>query len=222
MASTKARANRTSTNDSAPKTRYEGELTANSKRNRPAIYYKLSEKDHEIIIKGLTQFVSVYQIAAKIGCGYSTLKKYILEHPELKEVQDDSQRGELEFVKGKFMQKIASGSLGAMCFYLERKGGWTNKQQVDIMNQPLPNITLGVIPESELPQDGVGEPESISSVQQIALKDDSGTLVREDEKERRREIEEAEAEQEEEPTEAEGDFEDNDWGNDDEEPSGLF
>ena len=62
------------------KTRYEGELTANSKRNRPASYYKLSEKDHATIKAGLIHFVSVYQIAAKIGCGYTTLKQYIAKH----------------------------------------------------------------------------------------------------------------------------------------------
>ena len=141
------------TEQKTAKTRYEGELTAGSKRNRPSHYYKLTERDHETIKAGLTQFVSVYQIAAKIGCGYSTLKKYIAEHEELRECQEDAQKGELEFVKGKLLRKIASGSLGAMCFYLERKGGWTNKQQIQT-DAPLPNIIMGVIPESELPTEG--------------------------------------------------------------------
>ena len=162
------------------KTRYEGELTANSKRNRPATYYKLSEKDHATIKAGLIHFVSVYQIAAKIGCGYTTLKKYIANHPELKNCQEDAQKGELEFVKGKFMKKIAEGSLGAMCFYLERKGGWTNKQTV-AADVPLPNIVLGVIPESELPTEG--EPIKLT---QIVQKEDiaAETADREAEKER--------------------------------------
>ena len=162
------------------KTRYEGELTANSKRNRPATYYKLSEKDHATIKAGLIHFVSVYQIAAKIGCGYTTLKQYIAKHPELKDCQEDAQKGELEFVKGKFMKKIAEGSLGAMCFYLERKGGWTNKQTV-AADVPLPNIVLGVIPESELPTEG--EPIKLT---QIVQKEDiaAETADREAEKER--------------------------------------
>ena len=160
------------------KTRYEGELTANSKRNRPAFYYKLSEKDHPVIIQGLSHFVSVYQIAAKIGCGYTTLKLYINKHPELLAVQEDSQKGELEFVKGKFMQKISEGSLGAICFYLERRAGWTNHQTIDT-NMPMPNIVLGMIPESELPDDGQGEPEKLETVQKMAQKDTSVELERE-------------------------------------------
>ena len=135
------------------KTRYEGELTATSKRNRPATYYKLSEKDWPIIKKGLQQFASVYMIAAKIGCGYSTLKKYINEHEELKSVQEDAEKGETEFVKGKLLQKIAGGSLGAICFYMERKAGWTNKQKIET-DGPLPNIVMGIIPDAELPTEG--------------------------------------------------------------------
>jgi hypothetical protein len=102
------------------------------------------------------------------------------KHPELKDCQEDAQKGELEFVKGKFMKKIAEGSLGAMCFYLERKGGWTNKQTV-AADVPLPNIVLGVIPESELPTEG--EPIKLT---QIVQKEDiaAETADREAEKER--------------------------------------
>lgn len=167
------------------KTRYEGELTANSKRNRPATYYKLSEKDHATIKAGLIHFVSVYQIAAKIGCGYTTLKKYIANHPELKNCQEDAQKGELEFVKGKFMKKIAEGSLGAMCFYLERKGGWTNKQTV-AADVPLPNIVLGVIPEAELPTEG--EPIKLT---QIVQKEDTAAKTADMEAEKERAEQEA-------------------------------
>lgn len=224
MATTKKTVKASAPKKTAPKTRYEGELGAHTKRNRPAFYYKLSEKDHPTIIDGLSHFISVYQIAAKIGCGYSTLKLYIANHPELKEVQEDSERGELEFVKGKFMQKIAAGSLGAMCFYLERKGGWTNKQKIET-DMPLPNIVLGVIPDSELPADGQGEPERIAPVQKLAIKDTSNTLVREDSKEIAQEIAQAEADAEEDEQEEQDegeDFDGDDWGNDDESPSGLF
>lgn len=226
MAKTKKQAEAAKPKQGAAKTRYEGTLTASSKRNRPAVYYKLSEKDHPTIIQGLTHFVSVYQIAAKIGCGYTTLKLYIQNHPELLAVQEDSQKGELEFVKGKFMQKIAAGSLGAMCFYLERKGGWTNRQQVDT-NAPLPNIVLGVIPESELPSDGVGEPVSISPVQTLAQKDTSNTLERESPDEMAAEIVRAEKEAEEQEREdadaaAEDDFGDGEDWDDGESGAGLF
>lgn len=166
------------------KTRYEGEFGAHTKRNRPAQYYRLSEKDHETIKMGLSRFVSVYQIAAKIGCGYSTLKKYIKENPELLEVQEDAQKGELEYVKGKLLSKISAGSLGAMCFYLERKGGWTNKQSVDI-DQPIPNIVLGVIPDSELPSEG--EPITVSQI--VTDDENNQQLVEAAKKEERQEQE---------------------------------
>lgn len=207
------------------KTRYEGELTANSKRNRPAFYYKLSEKDHPVIIQGLSHFVSVYQIAAKIGCGYTTLKLYINKHPELLAVQEDSQKGELEFVKGKFMQKIAAGSLGAMCFYLERKGGWTNRQQVDT-NAPLPNIVLGVIPEDQLPTDGIGEPEKLAPVAKLAKREDDMTIERteaetEAETIKPEVVEQEDREADDEPDESGADDFDEAWG-DAGDAGGLF
>lgn len=136
-----------------------------SKYSKPrgAVYYHLSEKDHAIIKKGLSMFVSVYQIALKIGCGYTTLKLYIKKHPELLEVQKAAYENMTDFTVGKLMQKIGSGNLGAMCFYLERKAGWTNRQQVENIGN-IPVINMGIIPDSELPQDGLGEPEQLSEV----------------------------------------------------------
>lgn len=165
------------TNEIAPKTRYEGKLTANSKRNRPPYYYKLSEKDHETIKAGLSRFISVYQIAAKIGCGYTTLKVYIERHPELKEVQKDAEDGMVEYAQGKLMQKISSGELNAITFFLERKAGWTNHQTIDA-NMPIPNIMIGVIPERSIPID-IGEPEALAEAPLITKKDESQTIVRE-------------------------------------------
>lgn len=177
------------TEQKTAKTRYEGELTADSKRNRPSHYYKLSQRDHATIKAGLIHFVSVYQIAAKIGCGYSTLKKYIAEHEELRNCQEDAQQGELEFVKGKLLRKIADGSLGAMCFYLERKGGWTNKQQIQT-DGPLPNIVMGIIPDSELPTEG----EPVKLTQIINHEDGSGDAIAEAKREEAKEREDAERE----------------------------
>ena len=206
-------------NNDGVKPRYEGELTGNSKRNRPAFYYKLSEKDHPTIIQGLQRFVSLYQIAAKIGCGYSTLKKYLAEHPALRAVQLDAQEGEIEFVKGKMMQKISEGSLGAICFYLERRAGWTNHQTIDT-NMPMPNIVLGMIPESELPDDGQGEPEKLEPVQKMAQKDTSGKLERETPSPLPAVQQEDEPEPDE-PADIVAGAIDDGWGDDDA-PSGLF
>lgn len=200
------------------KTRYEGELTSKSKRNRPATYYKLSEKDWPTIKMGLMHFVSVYQIAAKIGCGYTTLKLYIKEHPELLAVQEDAQAGELEFVKGKLLKKISEGSLGAMCFYLERKGGWTNKQTVEA-DVPLPNIVLGMIPESELPTEG----EPITPAQIVQHEDSAASEVEkvaEEERAEQRAVAEEEdrADKEKPPAVSSDDDIPDDWGDDGDDP----
>ena len=200
------------------KTRYEGELTSKSKRNRPATYYKLSKKDWPTIKMGLMHFVSVYQIAAKIGCGYTTLKLYIKEHPELLAVQEDAQAGELEFVKGKLLKKISEGSLGAMCFYLERKGGWTNKQTVEA-DVPLPNIVLGMIPESELPTEG----EPITPAQIVQHEDSAASEVEkvaEEERAEQRAVAEEEdrADKEKPPAVSSDDDIPDDWGDDGDAP----
>lgn len=200
------------------KTRYEGELTSKSKRNRPATYYKLSEKDWPTIKMGLMHFVSVYQIAAKIGCGYTTLKLYIKEHPELLAVQEDAQAGELEFVKGKLLKKISEGSLGAMCFYLERKGGWTNKQTVEA-DVPLPNIVLGMIPESELPTEG----EPLTPVQIVQHEDSAASEVEkvaEEERAEQRAVAEEEdrADKDKPPAVSSDDDIPDDWGDDGDDP----
>ena len=200
------------------KTRYEGELTSKSKRNRPATYYKLSEKDWPTIKMGLMHFVSVYQIAAKIGCGYTTLKLYIKEHPELLAVQEDAQAGELEFVKGKLLKKISEGSLGAMCFYLERKGGWTNKQTVEA-DVPLPNIVLGVIPDEELPTEG--EPLKLQRIirheEETAAEVEAEKAVERKEQEQTAAAEDT-AEQARPPAVASDEGLDDDWGDDGDAP----
>ena len=189
-------------------------LTANSKRKRKACYYKLGEKDHELIIEGLRRFVSVYQIAAKIGCGYTTLKLYINKHPELAEVQNDAKQGQIEFCEGKLMQKIAAGSLGAMCFFLERKAGWTQHQKIENVGD-LPMINIGLIPESELPDDGIGEPVKIEPRPAIEVND-----------EEKREAQVAAAakvdpEEVEDADHGDDEIEGDDWGDDDM-PVGMF
>lgn len=157
--------------------RYVGPVTSRSKRNRPVTYYKLSEADHPTIIEGLRKFASLYHIAMKIGCGYTTLKVYLSKHPELLAIQKESKEAINEFVESQFLRKIASGHLGAMCFYAERKMGWTNRQQIDT-NMPLPNIVMGVIPESDIP-DGIGEPVQLTGNTAITKRPDPTEECRE-------------------------------------------
>lgn len=199
-------------NADGTKTRYEGVVTGLSKRNRPAHYYKLSEKDHPTIIEGLKKFASLYHIALKIGCGYTTLKLYMAKHPELRAVQEDAKSAIGDFVESQFLRKIASGNLGAMCFYAERRMGWTNRQTIDT-NAPIPTIVLGTIDESQIPA-GLGEPVQLGERTVLQEKPDPTEECRETE----------------EPEDAENEFlnddgdVDDDWGDDggDENGGGLF
>lgn len=188
-------------------------LTADSPRKRKAHYYKLTKADHETIIEGLRHFVSVYQIAAKIGCGYTTLKLYIHNHPELLEVQKDANAGMIEFTQGKLMQKIAGGSLGAMCFFLERKAGWTQHQKIENIGD-LPQINIGIIPEGELPDDGLGEPVKIASK--------PIEIVSDEEAERKQIEKAAKTDPEEVDDEDSGEGDIDDWGVDGGEGGGMF
>lgn len=120
------------------------------KRPRPATYYHLTAKDHPTIIDGLKHYASVYHIALKIGCGYSTLKKYIHEHPDLLKVQAEARESIDEFVASQIVRKCAAGYFPALAFYAERKMGWTQHQTIENVGA-LPIINFGLIPESQLP-----------------------------------------------------------------------
>lgn len=126
------------------------EPRSTDKRKRPAVYYHLSEKDWPVIIEGLRRFASLYHIALKIGCGYSTLKKYIHEHPELVKVQEEARVAIDDFVASQIVRKCASGYFPALAFYAERKMGWTQHQTIENVGA-LPVINFGLIPESQLP-----------------------------------------------------------------------
>lgn len=161
--------------------RYNGVLTRESKRNRlPMRAHKLSEKDHWIIIQGLERFVSLWQIAAKLQCGYSTLKKYISETRCLRDFYTECKGAQVEYVEGLFMDKIRDGNIAAQMFFLERKGGWKAAGDMD-MNTPLPNIVLGSIPVEELPDDGMGEPEQIAHQPSVTEKENEVNLIEREE-----------------------------------------
>lgn len=121
------------------------------RRKRKAFYYHLGEKDHPTIIDGLRHYASLYHIALKIGCGYSSLKKYIHEHEELLKVQKDAKASIDEFVESQIIRKCASGYFPALAFYAERKMGWTPHQTIENVNN-LPMISFGLIQESQIPE----------------------------------------------------------------------
>lgn len=120
------------------------------KRPRKATYYHITQKDHPTIIEGLKHYASVYHIALKIGCGYTTLKLYIHKHPELLKVQQEAKESIDEFVESQIVRKCASGYFPALAFYAERRMGWTQHQTIENIGA-LPVINFGIIADKDLP-----------------------------------------------------------------------
>jgi hypothetical protein len=115
---------------------------------RKPFNYKLSEKDHPVIIEGLSKFVPVYVLAKKIGCSYHTLLEYIKKHKELAQTQKDAEDNMVAFAKGKLMQKVGAGHAASIMFLLERLDREHFGRNIQIENVgDLPAINIGVFSE---------------------------------------------------------------------------
>ena len=117
---------------------------------QPARHYKLSEKDHPLIMDALGKFIPVYVLAKKIKCDYHTLLKYIHAHPELEQCQKDADDNMVAFAKGKLMSKVASGHAGSIMFLLERldRAHFGRYQTIENIGE-LPQINIGTYKESD-------------------------------------------------------------------------
>lgn len=115
---------------------------------RKPFNYKLSEKDHDTIVEGLSKFVPVYVLAKKIGCGYHPLLDYIKKHPELAQCQKDADDNMVAFAKGKLMQKVGAGHAASIMFLLERldREHFGRNLQIENVGE-LPAINIGVFSE---------------------------------------------------------------------------
>ena len=116
---------------------------------RKPFNYKLSEKDHPVIMEGLSKFVPVYVLCKKIGCGYHTLLDYIKKHKELAQCQQDAEDNMVAFAKGKLMQKVGAGHAASIMFLLERldREHFGRNLQIENVGE-LPAINIGVFSES--------------------------------------------------------------------------
>lgn len=148
-------------------------LSAHSKRQRKAVLYHLSEKDHPTIVECLKRFIPVYMIAMKIGCGYRTLRDYIHKHRELLEVQQDANENMVEFSLGKLMQNVAAGKEHSIMFALERLDPKRFGQHQIVENVgDLPQIKIGLFDrESEVePVDPATAGEDARQILDYAIK----------------------------------------------------
>lgn len=122
----------------------------NPNLKRKPFNYKLSEKDHPVIMEGLSKFVPVYVLCKKIGCGYHTLLDYIKKHKELAQAQQDAEDNMVAFAKGKLMQKVGAGHAASIMFLLERldREHFGRNLQIENVGE-LPAINIGVFAESD-------------------------------------------------------------------------
>ena len=117
---------------------------------QPARHYKLSEKDHPLIMDALGKFIPVYVLAKKIKCDYHTLLKYIHSHPELEQCQKDADDNMVAFAKGKLMSKVAAGHAASIMFLLERldRAHFGRYQTIENIGE-LPTINIGTFKEAD-------------------------------------------------------------------------
>lgn len=128
------------------------EQTKPKQRRHPHTHYKLSEKDHPLILDALQRFVPVYQIALKIGCGYHTLLEYVHNHPELEQAGKDAEANMVALGKGQLMKKVMKGHAGSIMFLLERLDREHFGRFATIENVgELPAINIGVFAEDDCP-----------------------------------------------------------------------
>lgn len=134
-------------------------VNASTKRVRKSKYYKLTEDDHPVIIDGIRHYLPLYRIALKIGCGYSTLKKYVASVPELHDELLAAQEAMGEIARCQLMTLIEGGHFQATAFYLERKEGWTQKNTIEHIGE-IPQVSMGEVPDEVMSmlKNGLGQP----------------------------------------------------------------
>lgn len=134
-------------------------VDASTKRVRKSKYYKLTEADHPTIVDGIRHYLPLYRIALKIGCGYSTLKKYVASVPELHDELLAAQEAMGEIAKCQLMTLIEGGHFQATAFYLERKEGWTQRNTIEHIGE-IPQVSMGEVPEEVMSmlKNGLGQP----------------------------------------------------------------
>lgn len=71
--------------------------------------------------------------ARYLGCSYSSLNNFMESNPELYDIQEQARVMIVELAEGKLVDKIRRGDLGAIKFFLSRRGkdyGWSTRQEI--------------------------------------------------------------------------------------------
>lgn len=70
-------------------------------------------------------------VAKMLGCSPTTVTRYIERHPELLDAERDAEREVMELCVDTLVASIREGNLDSVKFYLTKKCGWSEKQQID-------------------------------------------------------------------------------------------
>lgn len=87
--------------------------------------------DLERLEKLAAQGLTIKEISAYFNAAPITLYKAIADKPEIAAAMETGRAKGIEFVTSKLMEKIQSGDLNAIIFYLKSKAGWQDKVTVE-------------------------------------------------------------------------------------------
>ena len=94
---------------------------------------KKREQTAQRIITALGECNGLLTLAArKAGVSYTTVKRYALEMPSVRQAVNDAKESMLDFTEGKLFQKIKAGDNIAILFYLKTQGkarGYIERQE---------------------------------------------------------------------------------------------
>lgn len=96
------------------------------------------KKVEELASLGLT----TEQIASHLGVSYSTLNRRIKELPEDEDPIRTGKAKGVAIVTNKLMELVKKGNLGAIIFYLKCKGGWEEKNNINVKTEQPIQITF--------------------------------------------------------------------------------
>ena len=105
---------------------------------------KYKAQDFKDAIPGTGGIIS--SIARKVGCDWSTAKRWITEYPTVKQAYDDECESVLDMAEGVLLKNIKDGDSADAKWYLSRKGkrrGYVERQEVEHDGDLVVNLSWG-------------------------------------------------------------------------------
>lgn len=93
----------------------------------------------------------VSTLAKRIGCDWKTARKYIEEHPTVKQAYDNECEAVLDMAEGVLLKNITAGDSQDAKWYLSRKGkgrGYVERHELDVSG--LLGLDIGQLSDEEL------------------------------------------------------------------------